>query len=154
MVAFYEAGSIKVGWNGVDLSNGWGEDTFLEITKDGAYVEPSPGADGNHVYSKLSNRGATITMTFKQGSKACQDITKLLAAQTIIGGGLPVSVFTVIDPVGGTNLFIANNAVLIDSGDNSWGNTVGERQFMWHCSKYIETNDPSTVTSSIKDFTA
>ena len=148
----YEAGSVKVSWYGVDLSHGWAEDTFLDVVPLGAKVQVDFGADGQATDSKLANRGATITMNFKQTAPVNKDLAKLAAAQDAIGAIIPVAPFTVEDLTGNTTNFIALNARLTEGPSQSFGKAVGEKTWVWVCESYFDTEDPSTFQSKIKEY--
>jgi len=148
----YEAGSVKVNWNGLDLSHGWAEDTFLDIAPLGAKVQVDFGADGAMTPSKLSNRGATITMNFKQTAAINKELAKHAAAQEIIGAIIPIAPFTVEDLVGNTTNFIAENAILTEGPSQTFGKAAGEKTWVWVCESYFDTDDPSTFKSKLKEY--
>lgn len=153
MPDFYSAGEMKVTWDGIDLSDGWGTDTFLTITKDAPHLIRTASVSGSgSVYSKPADKGATITMTFLQTAEACKEIASRLALQSAADGNIPISVFKVEDPVGGTILFYSADAVLMESGEQTWGNEVSERTYTWHTDTYIDTKDISTVTGARSNF--
>lgn len=148
----YESGNITATWNGVDLSSGWVEDTFLDIQPIGERVTVKFGADGQMAASKMANRGATITMTFQQTSETNKKIAQIAALQDTIGGGLAFSPFTVIDNTGNSIHFVALNAVLTEVAGNTFGNESGEKTWVWICESYLQAEDPSTITAALGDY--
>lgn len=148
----YESGSIVVTWNKIDLSTGWAEDTFLTVEPLTERVTLTFGADGTMTPSKMANKGATITLTLQQTADANKRIADIWAAQDVIGAPIPVSPFSIIDESGDSAHFVALNAVLSEVPGHSFGNAVGEKAWVWVCESYIETSDPSTVTSALRDY--
>lgn len=152
MAYFYEAGNVAVNWNGLNLSYGWAEDTFLTITPNSARVEHKVGADGTYTYSKLSDKGCTITMTFTDVSTMNNSIAAIAAAQDAFGGDIPIASFEVIDLTGDAAGFVALNVVLTEIPEMSYQKASGERTWTWVAETYIATNDPTTITASINKY--
>ena len=148
----YESGNVEVTWNGVDLSEGWSEDSFLDIQPISERNSTTFGADGQMGVSKMANRGATITMTFQQTSETNKKIAKLASAQDKIGGIIPISPFTVKDKTGGSAHFVALNAVLTEVAGHTFGNAMGEKSWVWTCESYFETDNPLDLIAGITDF--
>ena len=152
MLRQYEAGQVTVSWYDIDLSSGWAEDTFLTIEPLSAQVETTFGADGQMCPSKMSNKGATITLTLQQTADANKAIADRMQTQDEIGGIIPVAPFKVVDEVGDSAHFVALNAILTEKPGHSFGNTSGEKAWVWVCESYIETKDPATVTEALDKF--
>jgi hypothetical protein len=152
MSYFYEAAGVQVTWSGVDLSEGWGEDSFLTITPNSDRVEHSAGADGTYTFSKISDRGCTITMTFKDVAPVNKKIANIFAAQDVIGAALPVAPFTILDTTGDSVSFVALNAVLTAVPEITFQRTSGERTYTWICQSYLLAEQPSTITAAISDY--
>jgi hypothetical protein len=148
----YEAGDFKATWYGIDLSTGLADDTFLEISPLGDRIEESFSANGQMAISKLGNRGATITMTFKQGADVNEKISRIAAAQDVVGAEVPVAPFTVEGATANSRYFIALNAVLKAIPTQSYGASIGEQTWMWVCESYFATDDPSTFTKFIEQY--
>jgi len=148
----YESSNISVQWFDIDLSTGWGEDTFLTIEPLGARVEAKFGAEGSVSPNKLANKGATISLTLAQTADANKKIADIWAAQEVIGAPINVSPFQVIDRTGDSAHFVALNAFLTEVPGHSFAATSGEKTWVWVCESYIETSDPSTVTSALRDY--
>ena len=148
----YASAEVDITWNGLDLARGLAEDSFLTIEPLEARNTTTFGADGQMVVSKMANRGATITMTFQQTSQVNKDIANIYAAQDKIGGKIPFAPFTVIDNSGGSAHFVALNAVLTEVATQSFGNTVGEKTWVWVCESYLQAEDPATITAALSDY--
>lgn len=151
MAYFYEATGVTVTWAGVDLSEGWAEDTFLTITPNSARVEHKAGADGQYTFSKLADKGCTITMTFQDVAYVNDEIAAVAAAQDVIGGTVQIAPFQVVDTSGAAS-FVALNAVLAEVPEITYQKASGERTWTWICEAYILTDDPATVTANIKSY--
>ena len=139
----YSSKDVYVNWNGVDLSTGWAEDTFLTIEPLADRTTATFGADGQMCISKGANKGATITMTFQQTADSNKKIAAIAAASDELGSLAPYGEFSVIDEVGNSANFIARNAVLTQVASNDFGNTVGEKSWTWVCETYILAEDPA-----------
>lgn len=148
----YEARNVTVSWAGEDLSKGWAEDTFLTIEPLGARQEVTFGADGGAAYSKMSNRGATITMTFQQTAPVNKKIAQIAAIQDKVGAALKIAEFKVIDNTGDSVHFLALNAVLTEVASNEFGNTIGEKTWVWICESYLVAEDPATITAALDQY--
>lgn len=148
----YESASVIVNWNGVDLSEGWAEDTFLTIEPLTERVGTTFGADGSMTPSKMANKGATITLTLAQTAQTNKDIAAIWKAQEILGAQIPVGPFTVIDQVGDSAHFVALNAVLTEVPGHSFANAVGEKAWVWVCESYFETDDQDAITQALQDY--
>ena len=148
----YESGNITVNWNGIDLSNGWAEDTFLTIEPLTERVTTTFGADGSMTASRMANKGANITLTLQQTAETNQKIAAVSAAQDVIGSDLPISAFGIVDNSGDSAHFVALNAILTEVPTHTFGNAVGEKSWVWTCESYINTDDPSTVTSALESY--
>jgi len=148
----YESSNISVSWYDVDLSTGWGEDTFLTIEPLGARVEAKFGADSSVTPVKMANKGATISLTLAQTADANKKIANIWAAQDAKGGEVVISPFQVIDRSGDSAHFVALNAFLTEVPGHSFAASSGEKTWVWVCESYIETSDPSTVTSALRDY--
>lgn len=148
----YESGSIIVNWDILDLSSGWADDTFLTIEPLNERVGTTFGADGAMTPSKMSNKGATITLTLKQTAQTNKDIASIWAEQEIIGADIIVSPFSIIDPLGDSVSFVALNAILTEVPGISFANAAGERAWVWVCESYLEADDPSIITQALQDY--
>ena len=148
----YEAGSVTVNWFGVDLSDGWAEDTFLTVEPLTERITTTFGADGSMTPSKMANKGATITLTVQQTADINLRLSAISAAQEVIGAEIPISNFVVIDETGGTNHFVALNAVLTEVPTHTYGNASGEKSWVWVCETYINADDPTSITSALDTY--
>lgn len=152
MSMFYESANILVSWNGLNLSQGWGEDSFLTITPNSPRISYKSGADGSYTYSKMADKGATLTMTFTDVADVNLQISAVSAAQDLIGAKLPIAPFLVIDQTGNSVHFLATNCVLTEISDVEFSASSGERTWTWVCETYIASNDLSSVTSALKGY--
>jgi hypothetical protein len=156
MSYFYESGAVSVTWTtnvgSVDLSKGWGEGTFLNITPSAARIEHSAGADGTYTYSKIADKGCTIEMTFKDVAPVNKEISAISAKQDVIGAAVPFGVFTVVDNTGDSIHFATQEAVLSAIPTISFDRVSGERTWTWICESFIMTDDVSVVTSAINEY--
>lgn len=147
----YAAGDVVISWNGVDkLTEGWGSDTFLEVEVNSARNEFTPSQTPGHgCFSKLSDRSATIRVTYQQTADANKDIAKIAFIQDQVGAALQASPFTVLDRTGNSANFVAMEAVLTELPGQSYGATVGEKTWTWVTPIYIEGSDPETILANI-----
>lgn len=152
MSYIYEAGAIDVSWApsgvSVDLTSGWAEDTFLTITPNSARVEHTAGAGGQYTFSKLADKGCTITMTFQDVAPVNKQLAKVSAAQDAFGGSIPMAPFIVVDNTGDSAHFVTFNAVLTEVPEIGFQKASGERTWTWVCESYIMTDDPTTVKAA------
>jgi hypothetical protein len=148
----YEAANIDVEWFGIDLSSGWAEDTFLEIVPNSERVTHTAGADGQYGFSKMSDKGATISLTLQQTSPTNQKIAEIYSTQDIIGESLSVAPFSIIDKTGKSTHFLALNAVLTEVPTQTFGNSMGEKTWVWVCESYLQAEDTSTITSNLAQY--
>lgn len=151
-IPLYESGNVIITWNGEDLSTGWVEDTYLDIQPLGERLTHSFGADGQMATSKMANHGATITMTFQQTAPVNAILAKISAEQDRIGGAVPTSPFEVNDRTGNSAHFVALNARLSEVTGHTFGNTAGEKTWVWTCESYIQSDDLAVLTSAISEF--
>ena len=148
----YESGNVEVTWNGITLSEGMAEDTFLDIQPLSERNTFKFGCDGKKATSKMANRGATITMTFMQTSETNKKLAKLASAQDKVGGKVPTSIFTVKDKTGDSAHFVSLNATLSEVAGHTFGNSMGEKTWVWVCESYFETDNPLDLLAGITDF--
>jgi len=154
MLPIYASNDFLAEWYTVDLSSGWGDDTFLTATPNGPIKEVSIGADGNMSVSKLADQGGVITMTFKQTAKALEDIDKIAASEALVGDAYEIPFsgpFTFKDPTGNVNNFFAYNTVLIDKGSHEHQKVMGERTVTFACEKLIFGN-PESIQANLSSF--
>lgn len=148
----YEAGNVDVNWSGIDLSTGWGEDTFLTITPNSDRVEATAGAGGERTYSKIADKSATIEMTFTQTADVIKEIGGVAGIQDLIGADLEFAPFKVVDGTGKSVNFVCENAVLMSVSEVTFGRAAGERTFTWDCEFYIMSDDPATITNAFDQY--
>lgn len=152
----YESNAYNISWYGVDLSTGWGADTFLTISPQSDRVEATMGADGKATFSKIADKSAKITMNFTQAaSDELSKIYTLYAAQDVIGASLPVAPFLVRDSSesGLSSItFACLNAVLTAVPENTFGRASTERTFTWIAESYLLGGDISAVTGALASY--
>ena len=154
MIPIYASGDFTAGWNGKDLSSGWGDDQFLTVTPNGPLKETMIGADGHMSVSKLADLGGVITMTFKQTAQALKDIDEVAAIEMAIGDAaqLPFAgEFHFKDPTGNMQNFVALNVVLVDRGTIEHQKVMGERTITWNAETIIFSN-PASIKSAVDSF--
>ncbi|BAV80942.1 hypothetical protein [Vibrio phage RYC] len=145
----YEAAGVSVNWYGLNLSEGWGEDTFLTITPNSERVRYKVGANGQYTFSKMADKGCTISMTFTDVAPVNKKVGGLAGAQDLIGNALAIAPFTVVDETGKSVHFICENAVLTEVSDIEFGAESGERTWTWVAETYIMAEDPATITAGL-----
>lgn len=149
----YEAANITASWLGLNLAEGgWADDTFLTVVPSGPRKTVTKGADGKMAVSKMADKGAVITLTLKQSAPLNKKIAAIAAAEDMVGGEINFAPFTVMDKTGDSANFIALNATLTEIASNEFGNTMGEKTWVWECETYIETNDPATITAALSNY--
>lgn len=156
MANFYSAGDIKITWTtpsgSYDLSYGWAEDTFCTITRNSALQEFSPSAGGGGVFSKLADKSATVTLTFKDVSPVNKELAKAAAGQTLIGAALPIGVLTIEDVVGGSTHWFSTGAVLTEAPEITFGRASSERSWVFVCEYLIDTDDVNTLAGALSNY--
>jgi len=152
MLNTYEAKQVDMTWDGLDLTKGTADDTFLTIEAIGAAITTTSGNDGQMSASKMSDQRATITLTLKQTSNTNKQLAKRMSLQMAIGAPIPVGVFQVTDKVGDSAHFLALNAVLTEKPGHEFGAAMGEKSWVWVCENYLETDNIADVTSALADF--
>lgn len=152
MPYFYEAAAIDIEWNGVDLSTGWAEDVYITITPNSDHVTHKSGADGKYTFSKMADKGCTISMEFTDVADVNKAIAKISAIQDAIGAAIPIAPFTLVDRTGDSVHFAALNAVLTKVPEITFGNASQTRTWEWVCETYLMAEDPTTITSQIQDY--
>lgn len=153
MTMYYEAASVDITWVGVDLSKGIGSDTFLTIEPNSERVTVTPSANGEYAFSKMGDKGCTITLTLQQTSPTNDKIAQIFAAQDVVGTTLPIAPFTVVDRTGKSANFIALNAVLTEMPTNEFGAAIGEKTYVWQAETYLSSNEPSTILGALDQYT-
>ena len=148
----YESAGVSVTWYGLNLSEGWGEDTFLTITQNSERITYKAGADGNYTFSKRADKGCTISLVLSQVSPVNQKIAAIAAGQDLIGGSIPIAPFTIVDATGDSAHFIALNAVLTEVSDIEFGAESGERTYTWVAKTFLMAEDPVTITNALQDY--
>lgn len=152
MLYSYSPKNLTITWNGIDLSHGWAEDTFLEIEPLEARKGTTFGADGQMCVSLSPNKGAKITLTLQQTSTANKKIAAINAVEALLSAvseDIAISAFTVYDASGNLASFVAWNAVLTEQPTNTFGNSVGEKTWTWICETMIETDDPASLVADV-----
>ena len=148
----YASSTLTLAWNGIDLSDGL---QGAGTSKNGDLQEVSFDLRGKMTTSQLANQGGVITATYTQNSETLRKLDTAGALVQKVGESfeLPsIGLLVFEDPVGKTGNFVAWNAVLISTGDEEWGETVGEREVTWACEKLIRHDNPATVVANIADY--
>ena len=145
----YEAAAIVAEWNGLDLSKGWAPDTFLEFAPNSERVTHTVGADSQYTFSKMSDKGATITLTLQQAAPLNRELSKIIAEQDKVGAPLTAGPFSVIDSIAGSANFVVRNAVLTEVPTTTFGAANGERVWVWVCESYFLSDDVAAITAEL-----
>lgn len=152
----YEATNYDITWLTANLSEGWGEDTFLTISHNSPTNSYTIGADGKMTVHKGADRSVTITMNFTQAAKGTLDqIYKVYAAQDIIGATVPFAPFLVRDRSenGLKGIpFVCTNAVLMEKPEINFGKQASEQTLTWVAETCIMGDDISSITSQLADY--
>lgn len=124
-------GSVRIG--------GYGETDAIGIEWDEKIVEKTVTADGDTIYSRLNNRGLTITFTLSQKSRSHLLLSQLLETQhgDNLGLGPPVILslpFSLQDYSTGENIF-SLDCVFVSRPAASKNRTVGDVQYEMHLPK-------------------
>lgn len=149
MSYFYEASGVEAHWAGEDLSVGF---KSLVITPNADRVTTDTSADGKYGFSKMGDKGCTITMTFQQTNPIHKKIAKIAAAQDVIGATLQIAPFTVVDKTGDSVHFACFNAVLTAVPENSFEEAMGEKTWTWVAESYLMAEDPSTIKAALSSY--
>lgn len=157
MLPIYEAANIDASWGygeaAIDITDGGlGDDTFLEVVQVNEMLSETFGADGVMGISKMAGKGGTISLTLKQTAPLNKKLAKIASIQMKTGSPVIVAPFTVVDKTAGSAHFVAINAVLKAQADHSFGNSMGEKTWVWVCESFIPTDDPIGFTTSLTDY--
>lgn len=131
----YSAKHVITNYAGVDLSEGRPEDVFLTITESAPRASFRKGVDGNTAPSLSTDHSATVTLTFFPQSNNGKLMTALYYSlkQAAKGDEPVLGAFPlVISDPSGSILIAAPEAVLMNKGDNSFGNNTGEVSFEFY----------------------
>lgn len=148
----YASASLNLAWNGIDLSDGL---QGAGASKNGDLQEVSFDLKGKMTTSQLANQGGVITATYTQNSETLRKLDTAASGIQKVGANFEVPTQGLLvfeDPVGKTGNFVAWNAVLISTGDEEWGETVGEREVTWACEKLIRHDNPAIVVANIAEY--
>ena len=116
--------------------SGYGETDAIGFEWDSPLVETTKKADGGTVYSRLNDRGCTVTFTLSQTSKALPLFQALIEAQHGDQTGLtpPLVIptpFFFLDPVTGDQMNSAE-CIVMDRPAFPKGRTVGTTTIRVH----------------------
>jgi len=147
LVKTYDLKNVVCTVSGVPIS-GYGETDAVGIEWASEIVEGKPTADGQYVYSRLNDRGMTVTLTISQKSLAYPILFGLIETQHGDNLGihptfiLPLP-FMLIDPSNGES--ISGVAVMLSRPASSKGKTVGTVQFKLHLGNPVVTPAAANV---------
>lgn len=153
MSFFYEAGGIEAVWGvgeaSIDLSTGW---KTLSFTPNSERVTTDVSADGKYCFSKMGDKGCTISLTLQQTNPLNKKIAAAHAIQDVIGAALPIAPFKIIDNTGDSVHFVALNAVLTEVAANEFAEAAGEKTWVWVAESYLQAEDPATITAALSSY--
>lgn len=153
MSYFYEAGAVEASWGfgktAVDLSTGW---KSLSFTPNSERVTTDVSADGKYCFSKMGDKGCTISLTLQQTNPLNKKIANISAIQDVIGETIPIAPFKIVDKTGDSVHFVALNAVLTEVASNEFAEAAGEKTWVWVAESYLQAEDPATITSTLSNF--
>jgi hypothetical protein len=118
--------------------DGFGEDTFIEITKEAPAWSDKVGVDGEVTRSKSLDRRATITITLMQTSEANAWLSSTYKSDRNASNGAGVGAFRLADRSGNT-VFESARTWIQEEPDPSFGREAGERVWVLRAAT-LETN--------------
>lgn len=153
MAYFYEAGAIEATWGlgeaSLNLSTGW---KSLSFTPNSERVTTDVSADGKYAFSKMGDKGCTISITLQQTNPLNKKIAQAHAIQDIVGATLPIAPFKIVDPTGDSVHFLALNAVLTEVAANEFAEASGDKTWVWVAESYLQAEDPATITAALSSY--
>jgi len=134
LVKGYDLKNVVCTVNGAPIS-GYGETDAVNVEWASEIAEAKATADGQYVYSRLNDRGMTVTLTISQRSLAYPILSGFIEIQHGDNLGIPPPLmvpfaFALIDPSNGES--IEGVAVMMSRPASSKGKTAGEVQFKLH----------------------
>lgn len=141
LVKTYDLKNVVCTVSGVPIS-GYGETDAVGLEWSSELVEAKPTADGQYVYSRLNDRGLTVTITISQKSLAYPILWGLIETQHGDNLGIhpPIILplpFALIDPSNGET--IMGVGVMLARPAPSKGKTIGDVQFKLHIGNPVVT---------------
>lgn len=146
----YDPKSIKISWNGINIT-GFAEDTFLTIRYANPRLIEHDGADGTLGLTKVASLRGEIEITLMQMAKSNQDLAAIIAAQDIVGADIPVSNFIIRDSRGGI-MCVAANAYVKETPELVYGADQNMRTWMFGCEYLIMSDNPASTLASLVDY--
>lgn len=149
MSYYYEAGGVTATWGVITVSTGF---KTLSVTPNSARVTTDVSADGKYGYSKMGDRGCTISLTLQQTNPLNGKIAAQFAIQDKIGAAFPVSPFSILDETGKSIHFLIPEAVLTEVASNEFSDAMGEKTWVWVGSSYLMTENLEEVAGALGDY--
>jgi len=132
--AIYDSTEVTVVAMGIpiDAIGGYGEDEFVKVEWDEEGFKKKTGTDGHVTRSKTNNRGAKITLTLMQSSKANLALSALYNLDKKAKNGAGVGPFLMVDRQGLT-VYAASKCWIAKCPDPSMGKLASERVWQLEC---------------------
>lgn len=148
----YASSGLTLSWNGIDCSNGL---QGMTTSKNGDLQEMTFDLKGRATLSQLADQGGVITATYTQTDATLKTLDTAAASVQLMNEfvEVPFQGFLVFqDTTGNTGNFVAVNAAIISTGDETWADVVGEREVTWHCEKLIRSDNVADVMANLAQY--
>lgn len=128
----YDPKEVKLSWDGVDVTDGIQEGTFITVARVERTSTFSVGADGGTTRVFSGNTTGTVEVTLRAGSATNSALTDRLADEELDPRIPHISALTVED-FSGNDLFTSEFAVLEGWPDSEKADTESDRVWMFLC---------------------
>lgn len=148
----YASSGLTIAYNGQKLSEGFRGAT---TSKNGDLVQVDFDLQGRQTVSTLANQGGTINITYTQTSDSLKKWDKMASGMQLVKEFFSVpyeGTLVMDDPLGHTANFVAINCVILNTGDESWGDAVGEREISLSAEKIIYTDNVADVIANLASY--
>ena len=132
----YSARNVTVVYAGANLSEGRPEDVYITISENSPRASFRKGLDGNTSAALSSDHSVTLTLSFYPESTTAKVLSgiyyglkELERTGTALLGAYPL---VINDPSGAASLLVADEAVLMEKGDSSFGADSGTVDFTFY----------------------
>jgi hypothetical protein len=100
--------------SGAKTMTGFGEGTFIEVTRDEDAFTKTTGANGEVTRTKRNNNGGKIVMTLLQGSQSNEDLSDLINIDENTGFG---SFSIIVQDNSGGSVYTGSSAWILKHSD-------------------------------------
>lgn len=128
MAYIYDSNQVTIVVANIPISEGFAEDTKIEIVPEANAFEDVVGVDGKVTRSKTNDRRATVTLRLMQSSPMNAVLSALHEIDLSADNGAGVGAFMVKD-LGGTSLHVASASWIQKSPDVKYGVKATEREW-------------------------